>query len=224
MQMTQLKTIKKSAFIRKIRGKKGENKMKKYTYIATLFAIILFGSSSIFAQTETPKFDNDLMTEFSKGMSGDSASYDRAMAKAEKILAANPKDSQTLVWAGAATLAQSGQAFMSGNFADGGKFWAEGRRKMDEAVSLDGENIEVLIVRGSTYISASAKYPVKDEADKLRTLGTADLEKIISSTEGKTDGKSIGIRTKAISIFVKHYTEIGDKEKAESYKKMLTAK
>jgi hypothetical protein len=191
--------------------KTGENKMKKYTYIATLFAIILFGSVSAFAQTETPKFDNDLMTQ-------------SAMAKAEKILAANPKDSQTLVWAGAATLAQSGQAFMSGNFAEGGKMWAEGRRKMDEAVSLDGENIEVLIVRGSTYISASVKYPVKDEADKLRSLGTADLEKIISSTEGKTDGKSTGIRTKAISVFVKHYTEIGDKEKAESYKKMLTAK
>jgi cytochrome c-type biogenesis protein CcmH/NrfG len=204
--------------------KTGENKMKKYTYIATLFAIILFGSASAFAQTETPKFDNDLMTEFSKGMQGDSASYQSAMAKAEKILAANPKDSQTLVWAGAATLAQSGQAFMSGNFAEGGKMWAEGRRKMDEAVSLDGENIEVLIVRGSTYISASAKYPVKEEADKLRSLGTADLEKIISSTEGKTDGKSVGIRTKAISVFVKHYTEISDKEKAESYKKMLPAK
>jgi hypothetical protein len=198
--------------------------MKKYTYIATLFAIILFGSVSAFAQTETPKFDNDLMADFSKGMQGDSASYQSAMAKAEKILAVNSKDSQTLVWAGAATLAQSGKAFMSGNFAEGGKMWAEGRRKMDEAVSLDGENIEVLIVRGSTYISASAKYPVKDEADKLRTLGTADLEKVISSTEGKTDGKSSGIRTKAISIFVKHYTETGDKEKGESYKKMLLAK
>jgi hypothetical protein len=198
--------------------------MKKCTYIATLFAIILFGSVSAFAQTETPKFDNDLIADFSKGMQGDSASYNRAMAKAEKILAANPKDSQTLVWAGAATLAQSGQAFMSGNFAEGGKMWAEGRRKMDEAVSLDGENIEVLIVRGSTYISASAKYPIKEEADKLRTLGTADLEKIILSTEGKNDAKSVGIRTKAINIFVKHYTETGDKEKAESYKKILTAK
>ncbi len=198
--------------------------MKKYTYIATLFAIILFGSTLVFAQTDTPKFDDALMADFSNGMQGDSASYERAMAKANKILAANPKDSQTLVWAGSATLAQSGQAFMSGNFAEGGKMWAEGRRKMDDAVSLDGENIEVLIVRGSTYIGASAKYPVKEEADKLRSLGTADLEKIISSTEGKTDGKSVGIRTKAINIFVKHYTETGDKEKAESYKKMLTAK
>ncbi len=198
--------------------------MKKYTYIATLFAIILFATASTFAQTETPKFDADLMAEFTKGMQGDSASYESAMTKATKILAANPKDAQTLVWAGSATLAQSGQAFMTGNFAEGGKMWAEGRRKMDEAVSLDGDNIEVLFVRGSTYISASAKYPVKDEADKLRSLGTADLEKIISSTEGKTDGKSAAIRTKAINIFVKHYTEIGDKEKAESYKKMLTVK
>lgn len=198
--------------------------MIKYTRITALFAVMLFGSTAIFAQNETAKFDNDLMTEFSKALQGDSASYESAMAKAEKILAANPKDSQTLVWAGSATLAQSGQAFMAGNFAEGGKLWAEGRRQMDEAVALDGENIEVLIVRGSTYLSASAKYPIKEEADKLRSLGTADLEKIVGATDGKTIEKSAGIRAKAITILAKHYEAAGDKEKAEIYRKMLTAK
>lgn len=199
--------------------------MKKYTRIATLFAIMLFGSASIFAQNEYPKFDDDLMTAFSKAMQdSDSASYETAMAKAEKILAANPKDAQTLVWAGSATLAQSGQVFMAGNFAEGGKLWAEGRRRMDEAVALDGENIEVLIVRGATYLGASAKYPVKDEADKLRALGTADLEKIIGATEGKTAERSAEIRTKSIHLLAKHYEAAGNKEKAEIYRKMLTAK
>ncbi len=195
--------------------------MKRYTHIAALLAVIFYGAACVSAQTADLKFDNDLITDFYKGMGGDEPSLERAITKAAKILAANPKDAQALVWTGSVNLAQSGKVFMAGNFAEGGKLWAEGRRKMDEAVALDGENVEILIVRGSTYLSASAKYPVKEEADKLRLLGRADLEKIIAVTEGKTDGKSVGIRAKSIIILSKHYSETGDKEKAESYKKML---
>ena len=198
--------------------------MKKYTYIATLFAIILFVTASNFAQTDAPKFDNELVSDFSKGMGGDEASLERAMAKAEKILAANPKDARTLVWLGTANLAQSGKVFMSGDIMNGGKLWAEGRKKMDEAVAVDSENPEVLLVRGSTYLNASTKYPFKEEADAIFKLGKSDLDKIITSTEGKTDGKSTAIRNEAAKHFVKYYTETGDKEKVEIYKKMLTTK
>jgi hypothetical protein len=199
--------------------------MKKNTYILTLlFAVICTVSTLTFAQSETPKFDAELLSDFSKGMGGDDARLEKAFKKADQILAANPKDAQTLVWVGSATLAKSGKSFMSGNVAEGGKLWKTGRAKMDEAVTIDSENIEVLIVRGSTYLSASQQFPVKEEADKLRTLGTGDLEKIISLTNGKTDGKPFGIRQKAIEQFVNFYTKTGDKEKAESYKKMLAAK
>jgi hypothetical protein len=199
--------------------------MKKYTYILTvLFAIICTASTFTFAQTETSKFDAELMSDFSKGMGGDDASLEKAFKKAEQILAANPKDAQTLVWLGSAILANSGKKFMSGNIPEGGKLWKEGRTKMDEAIAIDGENLEVLIVRGQTYLSASQQFPVKEEADRLRTLAVADLEKIITLTDGKTDGKSVGIRQQAIKQFVNFYTKTGDKEKAESYKKMLAAK
>lgn len=197
--------------------------MKKYTFITSLIAIMLFVTASGFAQTETPKFDNELITDFSKGMGGDDSSLERAMAKAEKILAANPKDARTLVWMGAATLAKSGKVFMTGDFMAGGKMWAEGRKKMDESVALDGENLEVLIVRGSTYTNASTKYPFKEEADEIFKLGKSDLDKIIASTEGKADEKSKGIRSQAIKRFIKYYSETGEKEKTETYKKMLTA-
>jgi hypothetical protein len=196
--------------------------MKKHPYIAKLFAIILFASATVLAQNTTPKFDDELRSEFSKGVQGDSASLETAIAKAEKILAANPKDAQTLVWLGSATLAQSGKAFMAGNFAEGGKLWAEGRQKMDKAVSLDGENLEVLFVRGSTYLNASTKYPIKAEADELAKLGKSDLEKIIAATEGKQDEKSIAFRQRASKVFVGYYTATGDNEKAENYRKMLT--
>jgi hypothetical protein len=199
--------------------------MKKYTYILTvLFTIIYTASTITFAQTETPKFDAELVSDFSKGMGGDDASLEKAFKKADQILAANPKDAQTLVWLGSAILANSGKKFMSGNIPEGGKLWKEGRTKMDEAVKIDGENLEVLIVRGQTYLSASQQFPVKEEADKLRTLGTADLEKIITLTEGKTDEKPFGIRQQAIKQFVNFYTKTGDKEKAEIYQKMLAAK
>jgi uncharacterized protein YpmB len=199
--------------------------MKKYTYILTvLFAIICAASTITFAQSETPKFDAELMSDFSKGMGGDEASLEKAFKKAEQILAANPKDAQTLVWVGSATLTKAGKSFMSGNIPEGGKLWKEGRTKIDEAVTIDGENLEVLIVRGSTYLGASQQFPIKEEADRLRTLAVADLEKIITLTDGKTDGKSVGIRQQAIKQFVNFYTKTGDKEKAEIYQKMLAAK
>lgn len=199
--------------------------MKKYISILTvLFAMFYAFANITFAQTEAPKFDADLAENFSKGMSGDAESLEKALKKAEEILTANPKDAQTLVWVGSATLARSGKSFMSGNIAEGGKLWKTGRAKMDEAVEIEPENIEVLIVRGSTYLSASQQFPVKEEADKLRSLAVADLEKIIALTEGKTGGKSIGVRQQAVRQFIKFYTATGDKEKAESYRKMLAAK
>lgn len=199
--------------------------MKKYTYILTLlFAIVCTVSTVTFAQSETPKFDAELMSNFSKGMGGDSAAMELAVAKAEKILAANPKDARTLVWFGTANLAQSGKVFMSGDYMNGGKLWKDGRTKMDEAVSIDGENLEVLIVRGSTYLNASTKYPVETEASEIFKLGKGDLDKIIALTEGKTEEKSKGIRNEAIKNLINYYTVKADKEKVESYKKMLTTK
>ncbi|MCU0239800.1 MAG: hypothetical protein MUC29_10185 [Pyrinomonadaceae bacterium] len=173
--------------------------MKKYTYILTLlFAIICTVSNITFAQSETPKFDAELMSNFSKGMGGDSAAMELAVAKAEKILAVNPKDARILVWFGTANLAQSGKVFMSGDYMNGGKLWKDGRTKMDEAVSIDGEN--------------------------LFKLGKGDLDKIIALTEGKTDEKSKGIRNEAVKNLINYYTVKSDKEKVESYKKMLTTK
>lgn len=195
--------------------------MRKFTYIAIfIFAIISIGSVSIFAQTENLKFDDALAADFSKGMSGDATSLERAMLRGEKILAANPNDAQTLVWMGSATLARSGQLFMSGNLSEGGKNWKEGRRKMDEAVALDGANVEVLMTRGRTYLTASKQFPIKEEANNILKLGVGDYEKIVADKNFSHFPERM--RSSVLSGLAESYERLGDNQKAKSFYQNLS--
>ena len=137
--------------------------MKKYTSIITfVFAIICIGSISTFAQT----FES-LQKDFDAGMQGDSKAFKNAWKLSEELLAKNPKDAETLVLHGSATLFQAGQAFQTGNFGEGGKLWQKGQAEMDQAVKISPDNVNVLMTRGTTYLSASKQFPVKEEADRL---------------------------------------------------------
>lgn len=196
--------------------------MKKYTFIVIfVFAVISSGAVSIFAQTGGLKFDEALAADFSKGMDGDAASLERAVQKAGEILAANPKDARTLVWLGSAMLSRSGQFFMSGNYTEGGKSWKDGRQKMDEAVSLDGANTEVLMTRGTTYLSASKQFPVKEEANNILKLGTSDYEKI--TADPNFANFPANLRVKVWSGLAESYERLGDKQKAKTYYQNLSA-
>jgi hypothetical protein len=196
--------------------------MKKYTFIAIfIFAIIAFSSASIFAQTDDLKFDSALAADFSKGMSGDADTLKNATDRAEKILAANPQDARTLVWLGAATLTRSGKYFMSGNFAEGGKNWKEGRRKMDEAVTLDGENVEILMTRGSTYLTASKQFPVKEEAQKILQLGIGDYEKVAANSKFSKFPENM--RSQVLNGLANGYERLSNKEKAKTCYQRLSA-
>src|SRR4028119_1716836 len=88
---------------------------------AFLFSAFLFGAAQItFAQEKQNdlKLGAELEKDFQVGMAGDQIALVRALQTADKILAVNPKDAETLVWRGAGGLAQAGKAFQSGNFAE----------------------------------------------------------------------------------------------------------
>lgn len=196
--------------------------MKKYIHIAILIcAAIGIGSVSIFAQSDNLKFDSELAADFSRGMSGDAVSLERATQRAGKILAANPQDAQALVWLGSATLARSGQFFMAGNFAEGSKNWKEGRREMDEAAALDGANIEVLMTRGTTYLTASKQFPVKQEAANILKLGVGDFENVVSNPQFSHFPETT--RSRVLLGLADGYERLGDTAKAKtSYQALST--
>ena len=185
--------------------------MKKYTYsLIFVFAIICGGSIASFAQTFEP-----LQKDFNAGMSGDAEAFERAMKKSEELLAKNPKDAETLVLHGSATLFQSGQVFQTGNFGEGGKLWKKGQTEMDEAVKLLPENVNVLMTRGSTYLSASKAFPVKEEAARLLKIGVGDFEKITADKNFKQFPESL--RSQVLLGLAESYERMKDHEKSTGF-------
>ena len=189
--------------------------MRKYTYIATLFAIILFGSTSSFAQT----FDS-LQKDFGAGMSGDEKAFKNALNQSEELLSKNPKDAEILVLHGSATLFLAGQNFQAGNFSEGGKLWQKGQTEMDEAVKLSPENINILMTRGTTYLSASKQFPVKEEAERLLKIGIGDYEKITLDKNFKQFPE--GLRSNILFGLAEGYAQMKDNRKALDFYRILS--
>ncbi len=85
------------------------------------------------------------------GFQGDQAALERASAAAAKILEAQPRHAEAMVWLGAATLKLSGDAFLKdGDQEKGTELWKKGNGQMDQAVELEPDNIAVRVTRGST--------------------------------------------------------------------------
>ncbi len=190
--------------------------MKKYTSIITfVFAIICISSTSVFAQT----FES-LQKDFEAGMKGDTKAFETAMKQSNELLAKNPKDAEIMVLRGSATLYQSGQAFQTGNFGEGGKLWAKGQTDMDEAVKISPDNVKVLMTRGSTYLSASKQFPVKEEADRLLKIGIGDFEKIVADKNFTQFPESM--QTQVLDGLADGFDRSNDKEKAKIYYQKLS--
>ena len=154
---------------------------------AFLFSAFLFGAAQItFAQDKQNdlKFNAELEKDFQAGAAGDEAALVRALQTADKILAANPKDAETLVWRGAGGLAQAGKAFQSGNFSEGGELWQKALENMKSAVELEPRNVSIRMLRGAALLSAAKQFPSPDVARNLRETA-ADYEQVLTVTGEK---------------------------------------
>lgn len=196
---------------------------------AAIFAVAVFavGAQNIRAQqTAQPnelKFDRTLQSDFSAGMGGDDAARTRAFERADKILAANPNDAETLAWHGSATLAQSGKLFQGGNFREGAALWQKGLQEMDKAVELAPESFAVRIVRGSTALNAAKHYPDAATAKQLREKGAADYEKLLGLPDEASKKAAQNQLRRILDALVEAYDKLGDTAKAETYRQRLAA-
>lgn len=188
--------------------------------VSIFFAL---AGTNVLGQTPTDsKFDLALQKEFEKGVAGDEAALSRAMQRAEKILAANPQDAESLVWRGSASLVLAGNAYRSGNFAEGGKFWQKGLQEMDDAVKFAPDNFKVRYVRGATVLSAAKNFPDPATSKTLREKGIADYERLLSSTGEQSQKMLVSERSKILTALVQAYEKAGDKAKADFYKQQLS--
>jgi hypothetical protein len=155
--------------------------------------------------------------EFAAGMRGDEAAFDRAMKRAEAVLAKDPKNAEALVWHGAGTLALAGRAFMSGNFQEGGRLWSDATREMDDAVAIAPNDPAVLVVRGSTLLEASRHLPAPDQARALLEKGVGDYEKALAVQTPDLARVPLESRCQLLFGLADGWDRLGDREKGRAF-------
>src|SRR5438034_4330890 len=123
--------------------------------LVTLTLALTIAAGQPAPQPGVQRFDYLVRADFFAGVAGDEARMKKAIDLCDRTLAENPNHPEALVWHGAATLVQSGQAFRKGDLAKGGELWGRGLEEMNRAAALAPDNVGVLIPRGATLLEAT---------------------------------------------------------------------
>src|SRR5437588_6704389 len=150
--------------------------MQPVTLLTVMLALTVAAGQPA-SQPAAQRFDYLVRGDFFAGIAGDEARLNKAIDLCERTLAENPNHPEALVWHGAATLVQSGQAFRKGDLGKGGELWARGLEEMNRAVALTPDNVGVLIPRGATLLEATRN--LKPDAERpLIESAVANYERV----------------------------------------------
>jgi hypothetical protein len=125
------------------------------------------------------RFDMVVRTDFFAGFAGDPARLQKGMQTCEQILMTNPRHAEALVWHGSGLFFQAGQAFAAGDMARGGELSGRGLAEMNRAVSLEPDNVGVLIPQGAMLLIGSRNIP-GDAGRMLLEQAVGDYEKVLA--------------------------------------------
>lgn len=187
---------------------------------AFLFSAFLFGAPQITRAQDKQKdlkLSAEMEKDFQAGATGDAVALSRALETADKILVANPKDAETLVWRGAGGLAQAGKELQDGNFTEGGELWQKALENMKSAVELEPRNVSIRMIRGTALLSAAKHFPAPDVAKNLRETAAADYEQVLTVTGEKFKTMSEKQRQQILYNLADTYDKIGDKIKTRIF-------
>src|SRR4051812_33057563 len=125
------------------------------------------------------RFDAAVRTDFFAGFAGDTTRLLKGMDTCEQLLATNPRHAEALVWHGSGLFFQAGQAFAAGDMARGGELSGRGLAEMNRAVSLEPDNVGVLIPQGAMLLIGSRNIP-GDAGRMLLEQAVGDYEKVLA--------------------------------------------
>ena len=182
------------------------------TFVLTLVLAIF----QLTARVDAQRFDLAVRTDFFAGFAGDQARLQKAMATCERTLAENPKHAEALVWHGAGLLFQAGQSFQSGDGQRGMELFQRAIGQMNEAVTLEPDNVAVLIPRGAVLLTASRTL---DPAMARPLLETAvgDYEKVLGIQAAYFDTLGDHPRGELLFGLAEGSARLGRPEKARAY-------
>lgn len=171
----------------------------------------------------TPRFDSLVRDDFFAGMMGDAARLDRGMKFTEEILAVNPKHADALVWHGGGLLARAAQAYAKGDASAGDSFWNRGLKEMNDAASLEPDNMRVKIGRSATLIGlAQSGWDASDaEGRALLLSALKDYEKVYQWQKPFFAKLSMHSRGELLFGLASGWSILGESRKALTYLRLI---
>jgi len=189
------------------------------TVISWIICWLLTAVIAAAAQAPAPtRFDMVVREDFFAGFGGDQDRLARGMQACERVLAANPKHAEAMVWHGSGLFFQSGAAFRQGDTARGLEMYGRGIKEMDDAVALAPDNVGVLIPRGAVLLTGTRFMP-PDQTAPLIQKAVADYEKALTLQAASGQFETLGDHPKGELLFglAEGYSRLGQPDRARVY-------
>ncbi len=171
--------------------------------------------------TSTGAVPQPVLDDFIAGFNGDEAAMARAMSSTADMIAKDPNNAEALAWHSSGKGVQTGAAFRSGDFQTGMKLWQESQDGMNKAVEMDPNNPRIRVIRGKSMLEGSLHDPNPNSSTASATMAIGDLESAVGLMGDNFKNKApTTFQKEMYSWMYQAAAKIGDKEKAEKYKKL----
>jgi tetratricopeptide (TPR) repeat protein len=169
------------------------------------------------------RFDNQVRDDMFRAFGGNEAALKNALSVIEKRLSEQPDHAEALVWRGAARYWRAGQAFAAGDIAGGQTLAATAMVDLDRAISLQPNNIGVLIPRAAVLLVAARNQRDPARTQDLAARAAADYETALAMRQGAFDRLGQHNRGEYLSGLAESWALAGNREKAETYLQRILA-
>ncbi len=159
--------------------------------------------------------------EFTAGFAGDTQALKRGMSACEEALGQNPGNVDAMVWHGAGTYFQAGQAAAQGDYGAAEELTRKGMGEMDKAVDLQPDSVSVRTTRGLVLANA-ARFGAPGP-HSLFTTAAGDLEKVILLAGEGWQQMPAPLRAQILLGLADSCDATGEKDKAKSAMERLVA-
>jgi hypothetical protein len=171
--------------------------------------------------TSTGAVPQTILDDFIAGFNGDDQAIDRAMKASGDLVAKDPTNAEALAWHSSGKGVQTGAAFRAGDFQKGMQLWRESQEGMNKAIEMDPNNPRIRVIRGKSMLEGSLHDPNPATSNASAQMAIDDLEMTVSLLGDKFEkNTSKSFRQEMYSWMYQAAAKVGDKEKAEKYKKL----
>ncbi|MEA2992438.1 MAG: hypothetical protein QOD40_1358 [Alphaproteobacteria bacterium] len=187
--------------------------------VSGLFVVVLAIMTVGWAQGQmrTDGFDYEVRSDMFKGIAGDAAAFERAMAVCEARLAVNPDHAEALVWHGTGLIFRAGEAFRNGDRNQGAALNQQAISEMAKAVTLRPNDVAVLIPRGAVMLAAGMFAPDPARGRPYIETAVDDFEKVLVLQQPYFQGLPAHPKGELLAGLAEGWWRLGEAQKSREY-------